>query len=395
MAFSRNLQEIFQENKRPDLTLWCLMHCPGGVLFSLEEGASFWNQRLTWRIVSSHLAGLLSHSSDFRSSSVPWSPPTSSTSPWASSLMPAGRSTTMASSTSASSIELTCHNVIFQGGLMGAFFNYLNYKLTLHRMRSFKAKWLQVIETFKVTAMTVILGYTMIIYVSDCQPIEDDKDPRAALQRWSLAVAAMWGAGSLMLYCLCYQLLTCWTYGLTISSGVFIPSLLVGACWGRLASLGLAWLFPQATWVDPSKFALIGAAANLGGVVRMTISLTVILLEATGNISLGLPVMIALLVAKWVGDHFNDGLYDIHIRLNQVPLLHWDPPPHSHNIFASLESTPSVSTGGLLQSSCWWPLPGTGAPLATHSPAAEEGDLPIPDVQVVPWTGATPSGGGE
>ncbi len=46
----------------------------------------------------------------------------------------------------------------------------------------------------------------------------------------------------------------------------------------------------------PGTYALIGAASFLGGVVRMTISLTVILIESTNQIDYGLPIMLTLMV---------------------------------------------------------------------------------------------------
>ena len=55
-----------------------------------------------------------------------------------------------------------------------------------------------------------------------------------------------------------------------------------------------------------------GSLIYSGGIVRMTLSLTVILIEATGNISLGLPLMIVLLVSKLIGD-----------QLTEVRLFYW------------------------------------------------------------------------
>ena len=44
---------------------------------------------------------------------------------------------------------------------------------------------------------------------------------------------------SVGLFFVFYFFLACWTYGLSISSGIFIPALLSGAAWGRLVGLGL------------------------------------------------------------------------------------------------------------------------------------------------------------
>lgn len=128
---------------------------------------------------------------------------------------------------------------------------------------------------------------------------------------------------TLLVFVLVYYPLSCITYGLSVSMGIFIPTLLVGAAWGRITSHLLSDYIPMATFIQPSKYALIGAAAQLGGVMRMTLSLTAILIEATGNISFALPLIITFVCAKWTGDLFTEGIYDTQIAVSKVPMLGW------------------------------------------------------------------------
>jgi len=68
----------------------------------------------------------------------------------------------------------------------------------------------------------------------------------------------------------------------------------------------------------------------------MTISLSVILIETTGiETSFTFPLIITLVTAKWMGDYFNEGIYDTHIKVNHVPMLPWDPPKIFDGVKAS------------------------------------------------------------
>ena len=112
---------------------------------------------------------------------------------------------------------------------------------------------------------------------------------------------------TLLIFTIVYFFLACWTYGMFISSGLFVPSLLIGASWGRLTGMCLVAAFPNWNWGDLGKYALIGASAQLAGTIRLTYSLTAIILEATGNLTYIFPVFVTVLIAKIVGDFINEG----------------------------------------------------------------------------------------
>lgn len=310
----------------------------GGVLFSLEEGASFWNQALTWKIffcsmVSSFTLNVIQSYERKH--------------PWDLSY-PGLINFGTFNFNDYSGLEL----IIFMfmgvfGGILGAIFNCLNHKLSLFRQRYIKNS-LKVLETIIVSMVTAALCFLIIYHLQDCQPMKeapaqyniqffcDDgqysatatmilQTPEEIVKNLFHEQTSSFSPLALFFICLCYFFMSLWTYGLMIPSGLFIPCFLIGGAWGRILGLTLRNTFPGTKFADPGKYALIGAAAMLGGVVRMTISLTVIIIEATANISYGLPIMLTIIMAKWIGDFFNEGIYDIHIHLGGVPLLGWEP----------------------------------------------------------------------
>ncbi|XP_056461057.1 H(+)/Cl(-) exchange transporter 7 isoform X1 [Gadus chalcogrammus] len=338
----------------------------GGVLFSLEEAASYWNQMLTWRIF---FASMISTFTLNFFLSVYNKNPGELSNPGLINFGSFDRN---------SSSEYNLYEIpLFIGmgaigGLLGALFNALNYWLTIFRIRYIHRPCLQVMEAMLVAAVTATVSFIMIYFSNACQPLDvvqgedyplqlycDDGEynsmattvfnrPEKSLQNLFHNPPGSYHPLTLGMFTITYFFLACWTYGLAVSAGVFIPSLLIGAAWGRLIGIMLPTLSStNATgqiWADPGKYALIGAAAQLGGIVRMTLSLTVILIEATGNVTYGLPLMLVLMTAKIVGDYFEEGLYDIHIKLQSVPFVHSEAPPTSHWLTArEVMSSPVTS----------------------------------------------------
>uniref|UniRef100_A0A1A9WNW2 Chloride channel protein n=1 Tax=Glossina brevipalpis TaxID=37001 RepID=A0A1A9WNW2_9MUSC len=330
----------------------------GGMLFSLEEAASFWNQNLIWRtlvasIISSFTLNVVLSAyhglNDYTFVG----------------LFNLGK---FEQPLTFNYYELPIFTLYgITGGLLGAFWNMLNTRLSRFRERFIKAKAAKVFEATLVAMLGVSMACAMIYFINDCRPLGNDPTEYPTQlfceDNEYNAVAALWfqtpeatvrslfhdPPGShkiltLTTFTLIYYMFSCLTFGLNVSLGVFIPTALVGAAWGRLVAMIVYYLFPKAGFLNPGKYALIGAAANLGGILRMTISLTVILMETTGmEPTFFFPIILTLISAKWVGDYFNEGIYDIQVAVNHVPMMPWEPLPLYRGLKASnIMSSPAI-----------------------------------------------------
>jgi chloride channel 3/4/5 len=129
--------------------------------------------------------------------------------------------------------------------------------------------------------------------------------------------------------------LTVVTFGIKVPAGIFIPTLGVGACAGRIVGLAVQyarWRWPNAAvfascgetgqCVIPGLYAMVGAAAALSGVTRTTVSLAVIMFELTDTLTYTMPVMLGVLVAKTVADALEPkGIYELVIECVKLWLL--------------------------------------------------------------------------
>lgn len=169
------------------------------------------------------------------------------------------------------------------GGVYGAYFSKLNYQWSKHVRNG---QWLgshpksEVVIITLVTALFSFLnpytrmGGTELVYnlLSECRPGQSHEglcvsDP-AAVKDVVIAIGvALIVKGALTIV----------TFGIKVPAGIFIPTLGVGACAGRILGMAVQWL----SWmrpdmaescpieshgcVVPGVYAMVGAAATLAG----------------------------------------------------------------------------------------------------------------------------------
>ncbi|TFK85536.1 hypothetical protein K466DRAFT_588014 [Polyporus arcularius HHB13444] len=230
------------------------------------------------------------------------------------------------------------------GGVYGAYFSKLNYRWSRHVRNATWLKSYPVTEVILVTLVTAIfsflnpytrMGGTELVYNLFAECRDGSRNTHSGLCVLDPPTQAMPVISAIFIAMIVKGTLTIITFGIKVPAGIFIPTLGVGACAGRIVGILIQWLqfsYPQSAafavckgdlnCVVPGLYAMVGAAATLSGVTRTTVSLAVIMFELTDTLTYAAPVMLSVLVAKTVADALEPkGIYDLVIELSQLPYL--------------------------------------------------------------------------
>eukprot|EP00026_Physarum_polycephalum_P000655 Phypoly_transcript_00656.p1 GENE.Phypoly_transcript_00656~~Phypoly_transcript_00656.p1 ORF type:complete len:780 (-),score=55.25 Phypoly_transcript_00656:186-2525(-) len=328
----------------------------GGTLFALEEATSFWSRQLGWRTFFCCMAssftvnGILQIKA--RSQQVQ-----------DYGLLTFGFSNTYLYRYA--ELAPFCLLAIL-GGLIGAFFVKLNGDLNMWRAKFFKDRhfiyrYIEVLVVvtiasalcFGIPAAYPCRGRENLVKYNTTTAACDKQLDIAHLQtmfcddktEYNDMASLLWtppnvalpllyhrdiGTFSLLtlgIYPVIYFFLAVLSSGLNVAGGLFIPMMLVGGAIGRFVGHIVLIMFPHTTpSIDPSIYALMGSAAVMTGFCRMTISLVVILVELTEGTQYLLPIILVVMLAKWVGDYFSHSIYERLIHIKGLPFLENNPP---------------------------------------------------------------------
>jgi len=229
------------------------------------------------------------------------------------------------------------------GGLLGSFFIYVNFELNIIRKKLLTAKWMKVLETVALVALTAtVLFFTPRILSKSCMSQDESSvdaehiqylcpdgmynpmatflfNPEGTVIKNFLSKKAVFSYETLLLFFLIWFIFTIITYGTAVPAGLFLPGILIGCSLGRVLGLFIENYIVQE--IHPSTYAIIGAASMLAGYSRLSFSLAIIMLETTENVNLFLPIIFALFVSFAIGGIFNKSMYAGAVRVKSFPFL--------------------------------------------------------------------------
>lgn len=201
------------------------------------------------------------------------------------------------------------------GGVYGGFVSKWNIKYVSFRRRFFPNSG--VLEVFLLCLTTAIIGYGNEYMRLDMTRVmeilfTETSSEVSVLDLFQLTTSTIIRSIFIII-----------SYGSKIPCGIFVPSMAVGATFGKLIGELLRVAFPNLD-INPNIYSFLGAGSTLSGITGLTVTVVIIMFELTGAVKYIVPMMIIVLVVKCILEltgQGNGGIADKMIKFNGFPYL--------------------------------------------------------------------------